>query len=655
MVRRTKISHLVPGFRVFVYGQEVTEDVLGIIINWSVGRNLSTCSIILSNERNKYLMTAADIAAMASRGLVAGITLNPSDLVNFLASSVVQDQLVALGEEYNFPVEEEGTFSNPTAEELTLIASESEFSVLDNTSVKNKVVSKKLLEKVDDPDTRQRVQIYDFFQGRSCFHPSDPVRIFFKEPDPDIKDPNTSDVPWYYGFAGFVSTLGESEDTKGQQTITLGCEDVLKNLRHSHIVPNHGLFEAPQLQELVNRAPQLSQAAFIYRNPVAGLNFTDGVSAVIFGTRGDIISRPVIDSNLEQQDVTIQLYGVGRFDIEREEIRRFGGEDIDSINLIEWLDRITNLVQKTDIFTIAHSSTPSLDPSAVVEIVAIEDIITTIGSDPFFRYPVEGTLRMLIPNEDNFALDNQVLTKEINNLIGNHLTLMDRLSILHSLVRRVGFELYSHPKGDIVIEFPLFDFYPSDFGEENLRDLILFDDRTEKIDTTYSDSNLRTIYLSKPVAGIDLVEGGQPGATRGLSQQAEVLDRLIPLYGIRVEPGDMDGALTTEGAALAWAKIGLRKVNSSIFTASVPMAFNPRFWLNRPYLWESRNHIGTAQKITHTLQWGSNASSSLGLAYMRGWKGQLLEDGIPLYEPIGGVVSAPLNYRELFFVPTVAR
>jgi hypothetical protein len=85
---------------------------------------------------------------------------------------------------------------------------------------------------------------------------------------------------------------------------------------------------------------------------------------------------------------------------------------------------------------------------------------------------------------------------------------------------------------------------------------------------------------------------------------------------------------------------------------AVPMSFNPKYWLNRPMLYESRNHIGTAQKIVHTINWNTSAISSVTLGYARGWRGAMrdLDDGtqVPLYEPIGGIESSPLNYRLLF-------
>jgi hypothetical protein len=47
-IRRQSISHIVPGYRVFVYGQDVTEDVMNITITWATGRNVGNCQITMA-------------------------------------------------------------------------------------------------------------------------------------------------------------------------------------------------------------------------------------------------------------------------------------------------------------------------------------------------------------------------------------------------------------------------------------------------------------------------------------------------------------------------------------------------------------------------------------------------------------------------------
>jgi len=708
MTRRQSISHLIPGYRVFVYGQEITQDVLSVSVNFATGRNLDNCQIVLSNERDRYKMTTADIASLAMDGSFKDVLLGEGEEIAFLASSFVEDRVSALAENMRpgWSITPDGPNAPSTAGALGEIAARSEFSVKDTKSLKSKIVLTKLqkltvttrtpvqppaqgrtqdikgqakdtgrIQDVGEASTGEQIignpsQAYEFFDGRSVFHAMDPVRVFFKEPDPDVRDPDTGGIPWYYAFAGFVSTIADAHDPKGQKVITLGCEDVRKNLRFSMIVPNVALYDAKELEALADKIPQLQQFTSPYSNPAAGMNFTDGLTMVIFGTRlsttnpagsaVDTTNVPVPKSGGNQGSTQVTISGVGRFDYTRAKIQTFGKDP--SNDLMTWQNTITNRVRLDDPTTMANTNIGGSSAFAATNPnFTIDDVITHIGSDPFAQYPVEGTLWVLLPDEANFEKNNRVLTEELNKYIDNNLKMLDRLNLLYALVARVGFEMYCHPKGNITIEFPLYDFYPTDFvpkdlmsgpqsgpASANLRDFILFDDRTESVNTTFSDQNLRTVYLSTPVLGIELGLGGKSGQDIGLRAQAEVLVPLIPIYGIRIERGDMDGALVTEEAAKVWAKIALRRLNSNAFSASVPMALNPRYWLNRPVLWESCNHLGTIQKISHTITWAGTAQSNVTLSYMRGWKGNM-ENGRPLYEPIGGKQSTPLNYRDLFY------
>lgn len=673
MPERTNIIHLFPGYRVFIYGREVTEDVSGITINWSLGRSPSSCSIVLSNERDKYTMTAADIAAMAMGGMMQGTELKPDDTIKMLPSKIREQrfrqsfgmswsQLIA-----NNRGVDDSLFSNPTVAQLIAQADRTEFSVTDKNSIKNDIVSQKIQVKVNGENS------YDFFEGRAVFHTMDPVRVFIKEPDPDRIDSLTGDVPWFFGFTGWVSSIAKSRDPRGLRAITISCEDVLKNLRNSHIVPNTGIFDAQVLTNLIqqgradgqnvnmsdsNAEPKLQGMMSFYGNPVANQGFEDAVQTVIFGGSGETVPAIIPSGNITKGDprlrsdrrpargspaVTIPLEGVGRFNKDKMFIHVPLGNYSSELEM--WQNFTTNQVQLTDTQDMAGDTNVDIAPED-----NIDDTITAIGMDPFYMYPVEGTLWMLLPGEENFDAGSRVLTEKLNQYIDVNYTILDRLNLLYGIIKRVGFEIYAHPKGNIVIEFPMYDFFPTDFGSF-VKDLILFDERLESEDTVDSDQNLKTLSISS-LKGTRLAE--PDGQDIGIPPEGYVLNRLIPRYGIRLVRDNMDEALRTSEAARAWSRIVMRLCNAKTFSMSAPMVHNPRYWLNRPFLCEGINHVGTAQVITHSIQWNGGCSTKVDMWYLRGWQGKTIDAvidnetvKIPLYEPIGGQAGSPLNYRML--------
>jgi len=650
---------LFPGFRVFVYGREITEDVIGITLNWSSGRSPSTCNIILSNERDKFLMTDDDIVYLTRNSQIVGSKMAANDDIALLLSSYSDPDLdlrvgnASLLDSIRMRMKlgssnaslSEGPFTYATAQEIVdrLVENTPEFSIVDPDSLKSDIIMDKLQQKTDKGE-----QTYDIYSGRSIFHAMDPVRVFFKEPDPDLIDPKTGEVVWYYMFAGWVSSISEEYDPGGQKVMTLSCEDVLKNFRYSMLVPNMALFDAPQLQDLVEGTTSWTTSLLA---PVSNQNFTDSVLQVVFGNQEKKLKgKKIIDGKTVEVDLLFD--GVGRFDSIRTKTFIYPTSGI----LPDYYRNMTHKVQISDLTTMANSGSNNNRTVTITEAgfstLSVENIITIIGQDPFDKYPVEGTVKILIPDEERFPLDARVLTAEMNNIVQNQFQFLNKLSLLFAIADRVGFVLYTHPKGDIVLECPLFDFTPLDFGKENLQDLILFDDRCEKVSTVFSDQNLKTVYIADTVQGISAGLTGA-GIELGKTPQAEILERLIPQYGIRIERGSMDRALVKPEAALAWAKIALRQMNGNTFTAAPTMALNPRYWLNRPMLWEARSSLGTPQKITHSLSWNGGASTMVGLSNMRGWKGHMVENPegkeiIPDYEPIGGAQSQPLDYKVLF-------
>ena len=52
--------HAFPAYRVYVYGINVTEDVLNVDIGYNTGRAPNTCSITLANDLDKYILTTPD-------------------------------------------------------------------------------------------------------------------------------------------------------------------------------------------------------------------------------------------------------------------------------------------------------------------------------------------------------------------------------------------------------------------------------------------------------------------------------------------------------------------------------------------------------------------------------------------------------------------
>jgi hypothetical protein len=262
--------------------------------------------------------------------------------------------------------------------------------------------------------------------------------------------------------------------------------------------------------------------------------------------------------------------------------------------------------------------------------------------------------------------------------------------------------LYDTPRGDVIVEMPLYDFEPYHFskngtsvlddpppddplgqlgrfiyrgvsgmfeeqGEESEADAVqdaldrvsMVDDQRYEwdlavfpfeqisLDIASSEQDVKTAFIVHPRIYAAQADDQHKTAKKG---EIAVALNLIPLYGIRVEQGDTYGAITSPEAARVFANIMLNRTNADTTNLRVPCMPNFAAWPNRPVWIMSRNVIATTKSIAHTIAWQSDINTDYGLWHCKFWDGRFTEDnGVfrPLFVPFGGVNARPFNYAYL--------
>lgn len=289
----------------------------------------------------------------------------------------------------------------------------------------------------------------------------------------------------------------------------------------------------------------------------------------------------------------------------------------------------------------------------------IWETMTVIGQRPDI-YPVDGgRLIMLLPR--SFGGQNSAVTsREFIQSFSLNTEWTTRQDVLAEIVERIEFVWYVSPKGDYIIEFPLYDFAPSDFGAyEADWDIPLPD--TQRIDTTFTDSKVYTQAVTTPAIIQNFESTTEVGKQMG-RLAAVTMWHLVPTFGVRQASLQPRGYLNTLAAARVYCHYSLNRLNADAFTQSTNITPNLNIWINRPVMINIIDHIGTVRSVTHNITWGEHGdmTTNMGLAYMRGWDGAL-DVGDPLnpkkvYYTIGGVMGRPLNYKLLFEPnPTVSQ
>ena len=688
MTAAGQIRHGFPAYRVFIYGIDVTEDVFGVTISVNTGRTPNTCSITLNNKKDKYIYTTDDLTTLYRNVIDTAVFFNK-----------LQRNLTA--EEFD---------ANERAELLNQLEKKSEQSIIDNadsfSEVKGRVLRRKLSvrRRSDEPAVdvsgadadiaalRGNIYRYPLQAEDPIFHPNDPIRIFLRDPFNPSR--------WYHGFAGFVSDFDDTVDENNQSILTIGGEGPFKLLRYSRITFNPGIIDV----DAITVAEIDAASRTFYTQGFNNLTLPEVMFASIFGNdpTGDLEGKFKVEREDAQKSASQagRFRGVGNFNFSRSGIIEFGGNlndgftnpnpTIIKINTLkEYQSLIDHEVKETDLFEMKlEGSQPTADEETRINSLPRNDdnqlnpvdIIDIIGTDPV-TYPVDGgRLILFIPSNFHPQVNRNILLKDLIDAPTMKTEMRSRLGMLFDIVDNIDFYFYESPKGDLICEFPLYDFDPDDWEFEETEHIAI-NSESEQIDVnntgirrgpfgsrwvvskrdTYNFSRQITDEkIRTQVAGTwKLIQGyDQTGNADIITAPAVItLKNLIPLYGIRLEQADPKFFLGSKEAAYTHAHIMLNKANADARNLGINAAPNFGLWLNRPLFFIPRNNIGLITGYSHTINWGAQGTvdTRINLNYIRGWDGLVdtsrLDDNgkpIPVYTPIGGKPSRPLDYSVLF-------
>lgn len=322
------------------------------------------------------------------------------------------------------------------------------------------------------------------------------------------------------------------------------------------------------------------------------------------------------------------------------------------ITLAEWNNILSWQVRPIDLMDLLNKDVnpdeyrPKLLRRLNSSIITVEDVITVIGSDPL-NYPVDGgRLMMLLPIGAG-AVGNEVVSQTLVSSFQNRTAqIQNRLTLIYDVLDRLEFVFYCTPKGDLVVEFPLYDFDPEDFSKQHATTYRIEMEDHLSHEATMSDAQVRTQIVVDPAFSnyTDTQE-----ATRSFTRPVVIRrPSMFPTYGVRSESMNLNNLIQSVAAAHIYGNMVLNRMNADAYSVNLPII--PRFevGLNRPVHWKGRNQMGATMSVVHNMQWNGQWRTTLGLSHSRAWAGQLDSRGNMVFVPIGGSSENPLNYKVLF-------
>lgn len=634
------VRYSFPAFKVFVFGVDVTRYVSQVTTNWHDKRAPSTCSFVLANDGDRFIVRPDEIEALYNLVDVgiekAVLSADAGDWDDLFLAPTIQ------------AVQQRLTTADIPDEKRRVLLAKSKVFIKDVVASRPGVPFNAISSVQDVSELVGAAVRYPYQAGSCIFHTNDPVRVF-------VRDPFDARV-WYYGATGFVSDWSETVDKNNQKGVTVTVEDALRVFKHARIATNSAIYDAKTLQ---------AQGDVLFRSWFTD-NFSDVTLPELFFTMGfgstkagtnerlkvDLNSRdkrPLPGANPfttvrcgvnGRVDSPVATDGQGAFNLERSgvfvlgreskpdpdfvgplqepvtpAVSRVGGKDFTHLDaLFQWQSRISHRVRPNDIAALGLPGDPNVAADAQ-EIRALanaglpylDTVIQKIGEHPE-RYPVDfGRIMMLVPAELDAGTNRDLLLKDLVTSISSRTQFTSRLAILYNLCERIEFSLYATPRGDIVCEMPLYDFDPRDFeipdgidanGDslDPVVDGILstaFENTNRagtytvpstsiiSVQSTFSDENVFT----QARVGYGILQNFRSGGTSDdLWQVPGVvqLPHLMPQFGPRTLEAEPWGFINTQKGAEYFGQLKLNQANSNAWTNRVEMVIRMGVGPNRP-------------------------------------------------------------------------
>lgn len=280
-----------PAYRVFIFGNEVTQDVLDVRITHSGGsleRMPGSCAFTLVNPFDKYIITRNDMKVIgSSRASFKGKYDSSYSVPLYSDADIEQMGIYVSGEASSDAAQEEAPSSASVTSELEEKGAlglewSSSYVPMD---VKLKVLSKKMTWSQDATESKDSELIwhkkevlfdYPMQEGDCIFHPNDPVRVAFRDPyDPRI---------WYWMFTGFMDSFTENKGTNKESIISITCTDVTKIARYSVVNVDTGILDVNVSDKLKTIANTSSTGLNLFQEYFAGLSVFEVLEVLFFGS-----------------------------------------------------------------------------------------------------------------------------------------------------------------------------------------------------------------------------------------------------------------------------------------------------------------------------------------------------------------------------------
>lgn len=607
--------------KIFIMGTDVTPWLTSDLnVSYSINGGINVASFTLSNQRDAFVLTKENLVDKKFR------SLNPyspsgeySELAKFQIWSLKNAKDNGVSRNLQHDVKTYGP----------IVGSGSQ-------------VGGVLSDHKDDSKAQSSVTYrYPFAPRSLVFHKFDHVRIFAKNPL------NISNNEWYCVFTGFLDQKPYTEDlVSGLSTIKISCQDIRYAMQRMRTQNNPaasiGNGNAAQFANgsSVKDSPKagyfndLVSQSFNINHVLGGLTFKESINFLVLGqskgSRGGQQELSVGDSLSTGKKVS--LNAVGEFKSGKEVIYNPAAEKRKEI-----LESWNNLI----LFG-SYSANPKFFTYAEMLLMGQE-------THEWGKHSVwKGEVHYLYPAGGS-PTSNLVETSYSAGRVEDKVQWSTRLELLLDICENIDYVMYVSPLGDIIFEFPMWDFSPADYGpyeslykfKNHIISRDINDEGGEAISALVVTSNHLLQEVQNPV---------QSGKVPGVAADIELVrtiysNALASRIGVQVKSIYKPGIVNPD-ALSRLGMIEFAKATADYNKYSFKAQYRPFLSINRPIYDVGAYKIGHSNNVNYTWRLRDTVEVEIDMNFVR--RGEIDSKGNVTFRFITGGEANPVSYNKIY-------
>lgn len=470
---------------------------------------------------------------------------------------------------------------------------------------------------------------YPFNVGSLVFHKYDQIRIF--EADPHSR----SSDKWRCVYTGYIDVKPYTTDyVTGESFVEISAVDIRAKMNNMRVQANpaanisneNAAFFRGNPTDTIKDDPNagffndLIGGNFTISHVLGNLTWLDSVKFLIFG----------IDKSNAGDVKNANLQGVGQFQFNEGNVIKYEPSKSDSSSVLEdWNNLILFSTPKTwltqaQMMTIGQQTYDGGANSAD-------------ASQVYFLLPSDGSPPSSLIN---FSMGPQINAK---------VEWSTRLELLVHVCKAIDYQFYINGYGDMIFEFPMYDFLPTHFGPVYGRVYTFSKGLTKNTINDEGGTPISSLRVtSSNLNETTQIPGQNANANVGFEKPFSLVrtiysNVLASRIGVHMETHDVPG-ITDQGRLTQIGMIEFNKRIANFDQFDINATYRPFLFLNRPIYNQIKQRVGISRNVGYTYAIRDQVTISMSLEYVR--KKEQGSNGA--FRFITGGEAVPISYSKIY-------